>query len=424
MNYIKKDIKKGVSLHKINTNKFKTNLYAVFIATPLKREDVTKNALITSILRRGSKNFPSQDLISKKLEEMYGASFDCGIEKTGDNQIIKFYLETINEEFLPEQEELTKKSLDILFDIILNPLIENNGFKKEYFDSEKRNLKQIIESKIDNKRAYSFERCIEEMFKNEPYGLYKYGYVEDLEKITPQNLYEQYKKLISNAKIDIFVSGEQKDDSILNIIKENEKIIKLNEREAEYIENKENTNKTEVKETQVVEEHMQVAQGNLVLGLNINTEIENAKFVASLYNAILGGGANSKLFQNVREKQSLAYTAGSTYRRQKNVIFIRCGIEIKNYEKALNTIKDQLKDIENGEFSQEDINNSKELISESIRSINAEQDTEITYYYGQELSDNFTTIEEYIEKINSVTKEQIQEIAKTISINTIYFLRD
>lgn len=424
MNYMKKDIKNGVSLHKINTNKFKTNLYAVFIATPLKREDVTKNALITSILRRGSENIPSQDLISKKLEEMYGASFDCGIEKAGDNQIIKFYLETINDEFLPEQEELTKKSLDILFDIIFNPLIENDGFKKEYFDSEKQNLKQIIESKIDNKRAYSFDRCIEEMFKNEPYGLYKYGYVEDLEKITPQDLYEQYKKLISNAKIDIFVSGEQKDDSILNIIKENEKIIKLNEREAEYIENKENTNKTEVKETQVVEEHMQVAQGNLVLGLNINTEIENAKFVASLYNAILGGGANSKLFQNVREKQSLAYTAGSTYRRQKNVIFIRCGIEIKNYEKALNTIKDQLKDIENGNFSEEDINNSKELISESIRSISAEQDTEITYYYGQELSDKFTTIEEYIEKINNVTKQQIQEIAKKISINTIYFLRD
>ena len=137
MNYIKEEIKKGVTIHKINTNKFKTNLYAVFIATPLKRENVTKNALIASILRRGSKNIPSQDIISKKLEEMYGASFDCGIEKTGDNQIIKFYLETINEEFLPEKEELTKKSIDILFDIIFNPLTQNGGFKKEHFESEK-----------------------------------------------------------------------------------------------------------------------------------------------------------------------------------------------------------------------------------------------------------------------------------------------
>lgn len=424
MNYIKEEIKKGVTVHKINTNKFKTNLYAVFITTPLKRENVTKNALITSILRRGSKNIPSQDMISKKLEEMYGATFDCGIEKTGDNQIIKFYLETINEEFLPEKEELTKKSLDILFDIIFNPLVEDEGFKKEYFETEKQNLKQIIESKIDNKRAYSFERCIEEMFKNEPYGLYKFGYIEDLEKITPQDLYEHYKNLIANAKIDIFTSGELEDNSILNIIKENNKIKALNEREAEYIQTSEKTKKIEVKEPQVVEEHMQVGQGNLVLGLNINADMDNSKFIASVYNAILGGGANSKLFQNVREKQSLAYTAGSTYRRQKNVIFIRCGIEIKNYEKALNTIKDQLKEIENGEFSEEDIKNSKELISESIRSITAEQDTEISYYYGQELSDSFTSIEEYIEKINKVSKEQVQEMAKDISINTIYFLRD
>ena len=182
MSYNKQEIKKGVTIHNITTNKFKTNLYAVFLALPLERENVTKNALITAILRRGTQNIQSQNLISQKLEEMYGASFDCGIEKTGDNHVMKFYLEAINEEFIPEKEELTKKCIDILFDIIFNPLVENNGFKREYVESEKNNLKQIIESKIDNKRVYAFERCIEEMFKDEPYGLYKYGYVEDLEK--------------------------------------------------------------------------------------------------------------------------------------------------------------------------------------------------------------------------------------------------
>ena len=108
MNYSKTEIKKGITIHNIKTNKFKTNLFAVFLATPLSRENVTKNALITAILRRGTQNIKSQDLISKKLEEMYGASFDCGIEKTGDNHIMKFYLEAINESFLPEKEELTK----------------------------------------------------------------------------------------------------------------------------------------------------------------------------------------------------------------------------------------------------------------------------------------------------------------------------
>ena len=424
MSYNKQEIKKGVTIHNITTNKFKTNLYAVFLALPLERENVTKNALITAILRRGTQNIQSQNLISQKLEEMYGASFDCGIEKTGDNHIMKFYLEAINEEFIPEKEELTKKCIDILFDIIFNPLVENNGFKSEYVESEKNNLKQIIESKIDNKRVYAFERCIEEMFKGEPYGLYKYGYVEDLEKITPQNLYEYYKKLINECKIDIFVSGTIDNKKVNELIENNEEIKKLKEREAKYVINTEKTKQRDSKETNTIEEHMQVGQGNLVIGLDVNYKNENCRYIASVYNAILGGGSNSKLFQNVREKESLAYTAGSTFRRQKNVIFIRCGIEIANFEKALETIKMQLTDIQEGKFSDEDLNNSKELIIESIRGINSEQDTEITYYYGQELSDSFTTLNEYTEKINQVTTDEIKELANNIIIDTVYFLRD
>ena len=424
MNYIKKEVKQGINLHNINTNKFKTNLYAVFLATPLSRENVTKNALLTAVLRRGTKNIESQVLISKKLEEMYGASFDCGIEKTGDNHIIKFYLETINEAFLPEKEELDKKCIELLFDIILNPLVQNDGFKPEYLESEKKKLKQIIEGKIDNKRTYSFERCVEEMFKDEPYGLYKFGYVEDLEKITPQNLYQYYKELIKKCKIDIFVSGNLKDTDINNLIENNAEIKALEARTPEYVENKENSEKIPVREEKVVEEKMQVGQGNLVIGLSSNSQIKNEKFVMSVYNAILGGGANSKLFQNVREKNSLAYTAGSTFRRQKNTIFIRCGIEIENYQKALDTIKEQIEDMKNGNFTEEDIENAKKLIVSSVKGISSEQDTEITYYYGQELSDTFTTIDDYVTKINNVTKSNIEEVAKEIWINTVYFLRD
>ena len=424
MNYIKKEVKQGINLHNINTNKFKTNLYAVFLATPLSRENVTKNALLTAVLRRGTKNIESQVLISKKLEEMYGASFDCGIEKTGDNHIIKFYLETINEAFLPEKEELDKKCIELLFDIILNPLVQNDGFKSEYVESEKKKLKQIIDGKIDNKRTYSFERCVEEMFKDEPYGLYKFGYVEDLEKITPQNLYQYYKELIKKCKIDIFVSGNLKDTDINNLIENNAEIKALEARTPEYVENKENSEKIPVREEKVVEEKMQVGQGNLVIGLSSNSQIENEKFVMSVYNAILGGGANSKLFQNVREKNSLAYTAGSTFRRQKNTIFIRCGIEIENYQKALDTIKEQIEDMKNGNFTEEDIENAKKLIVSSVKGISSEQDTEITYYYGQELSDTFTTIDDYVTKINNVTNSNIEEVAKEIWINTVYFLRD
>ena len=414
----------GIKIHKIETNQFKTNLYAVFLATPLKRENVTKDALIAAVLRRGTKNIISQDKISKELEEMYGASFDCGIEKTGDNHIIKFYLEALNEEFLPEKEELTQKCINILLDIVTNPFVENNGFKQEYVDGEKENLKQIINGKIDNKARYSLDRCVEEIFKGEPYGLYKYGYVEDLERITPQNLYEYYKELIKNCKIDIYYSGIFDNDNTEKIIEKRLQENNIEPRNAKYVINNEMTEKKQKSETKTVEESMDVTQGKLVLGLQIDDNNKNSRFAASVYNAILGGGANSKLFQNVREKNSLAYTASSSYIRTKNVILVHCGIDIDKYEKALETIKEQIEDMKKGNFTDKDIEDAKKLIISSVKSISAEQDTEITYDYGQELSNEHTTIKEYQQNIEQVKREQIVDIANKININTIYFLKN
>ena len=424
MDYQKEKIKQGVTLHQIHTENFKTNLYAIFLAIPLEKEKVTLDALTGAVLRRGTEKLQTQEQISKELENMYGASFNCGVEKTGDNHILKFYLETLSEEFLPEPEELTQKCISILFDIVFNPLTINGAFKTEYVEGEKKNLKQIIESKIDNKAKYAYDRCIEEMFKNKPYGLYKFGYVEDLEKITPEKLYKHYQELIANCKIDIFCSGRLNSQELIKNIKENNNIQKLLDRNPKYIVNNEVTEAKELVKTNTVEESMQVTQGKLVLGLDIQNTQENSRFIASIYNAILGGGANSKLFQNVREKQSLAYTAGSSYLRTKNAIFVRCGIEIANYKKALDTIKEQLEDIKNGDFSEDDLENAKKLILASIDGVTEEQDTEITYYYGQELSDRFVTVEDYKKYISEVTKQQVMELARTIQINTVYFLKD
>lgn len=424
MNYQKQEIKQGITIHQIHTENFKTNLYAIFLAIPLKKETVTLDALIGAVLRRGTQKLQTQEAISKELEGMYGASFNCGIEKTGDNHILKFYLETLSEEFLPEPEKLNEKCLSILFDIAFNPLTVNGTFKTEYVEGEKKNLKQIIESKIDNKAKYAYDRCIEEMYKNEPYGLYKFGYVEDIDTITPEKLYRYYQNLLAECKIDIFCSGRLNEQETIRQIKENEIIQKLQQRNPKYVINNEVTESKENVQENTVEESMQVTQGKLVLGLDIQNTEENSRFIASVYNAILGGGANSKLFQNVREKQSLAYTAGSSYLRTKNSIFIRCGIEINNYQKALDTIKQQLKDMANGDFSEEDLENAKRLIVASVDAITEEQDTEITYYYGQELADRFISIEDYKKHILEATKEQVTELAKTVQINTIYFLKD
>lgn len=421
MQYKENEIKKGIKLHEIQTDKFKTNLIAVFLTMPITRENVTKNALISAVLRRGSKNMPTLAQISKDMEEMYGASFDCGIDKTGDNQVLKFYIETINDNYIPQKNEnILKKSIEKLLEIIFNPLIENDAFKKEYIEQEKENIKRIIKGKTDNKARYAFDRCLEEMYKNKPYGLYKYGYIEDLEKITAESLYEYYKKMISKCKIDIFVSGNI--DEVTEMIKNNENIQKLSDRESQYILNK-IERKEKVEEKEIIEE-MDVTQGKIVIGLDLHLENENQMYDTVVYNAILGGSANSKMFQEVREKASLAYTAGSNYIRYKSNIFIKCGIEIKNYQKAMEIIKKQLEDMKNGIFTDEDIANAKKGIISVIKSIDDEQDTQITYLFGHELTNITTTEEEYMEKINNVTKEDIIKVAQSIAINTVYFLKN
>lgn len=417
MNYEKKLIKEGITFHKISTNKFKTNLFSIFLTTPMSRANVTKNALISAILRMGTEDFPAQDLISKELENMYGASFDCGVEKNGDNQVLKFYIETINDEFLPEQEELSKKAMELLCNIVFNPVIENSGFKKEYVESEKNTLKRIIDGKIDNKAKYALDRCIEEMFKDEPYGLYKYGYVEDLESITSKELYSYYKELISTCKIDIFASGYNMANLAENPILES-----LNGRTANYTINNSNSNTKQIEEPKFVKESMDVTQGKIMIGMDVLNTDKSQEFATSVYNVILGGGANSKLFQNVREKASLAYTVASSYIKNKNVIFIRGGIEICNYEKAFGLIKDQLTQIKNNDFTDDDIESAKQLLYATLKGIEDSQDSEITYYFAQELSGKNLSIEENIKKIEAVTREEIVAIAEKIQINTVYFL--
>ena len=422
MQYQEIDFKEGIKLHTIKTDKFKTNLISIFLTTKISRDNVTKNALIPSVLKRGTKSTPSQEQISKELEDMYGASFDCGLDKTGDNQVLKFYIETINDNYLPTQNEnILQKSLEKILEIVFNPYTQNNAFCRDYIMQEKNNLKNIIQGKIDNKARYALDRCIEEMYKNEPFGLYKYGYVEDLDKIDENNLYDYYKQLINNCKIDIFVSGNV-DTEFIKTLEENENLKKLNSRKPEYEAHKivpKNADKEKI-----IEESMDVTQGKLVIGLDINIKDEKEKYIVLLYNSILGGSATSKMFQNIREKENLAYVANSVYFRHKNNIFINCGIEIENFQKALKLTKQQIEDMKNGNFTDEEIENSKKGIIATINGIDDEQDTVISYYFGQELAKTKVSLEEYKKIIEKISKEEIINIAKQVSIDTIYFLKN
>lgn len=382
----------------IKTNRFKTNLYAIFLTIPMKKEDATINSLIPAVLRRGTEKYPTQLEIEKRLEEMYGASFNCGVDKIGNYQVLKFYIEGLSNEYTEEKQNIE----ELLKEIIYSPVLENGHFKTEYVEQEKENLKLIIESRKDNKARYAYERCIEEMFENEPYGVYKYGSVEDVEKVTPESLYNQYKKILEDAQINVFGCGNQLEE------------IEIPHKNTIEIKNTIHENKHKE-----IKEKADVTQGKLIIGLD--TPEEN-KPAITMYNAILGGGANSKLFQNVREKASLAYSAGSSYIRRINSIFIKTGIKNENYEKTLEIIKKQLQDMKQGNITDKEFRDAKQLIISSLKLIPEQQEDLIAFTYDQKIFGENQSIDEYISNISKVTKENVIEIAQKIDIDTIYFL--
>lgn len=397
-----------MKIKKIETKKFKTNVYALYLTIPLTKENVTYNALIPTVLKRGCEKYNNQLEISKKLEEMYDATFGIGITKVGNNEVLKFYLESLNNNYLPNNEDLSKTSIEMLLNIVMKPYLVNGKFDDDYVEQEKENLKKVIESRKDNKDIYANNRLLEEMFKEETYGLYKFGNIDEIDNITSEKLYEKYKELIKNSEKYLYIVG---DVGNLNIESYNidEKEITISKEFPVKISEKEN----------IVKEQMDVTQGKLVIGLNTPN---NKQEVIALYNTILGKGANSKLFLNVREKEGLAYSAGSTYLKRNNAIIISTGIEVSKYNKAVEVIKNQLKDMENGNITEKEMKDAKQFINAGLNLINESSENMIEYRFDKDLYNEEIDIEKYRKKIEEITKEDIVKVAKQIKIDTIYFL--
>ncbi len=404
-----------MEINKIKSRKFVTNAIAIYLTTKLDKETITMNALIPEILKRGSENYKTQLEISKKLEDMYGATFNFSREKVGNFFVMKFYINILENRYLPEEKNLAQEGINLLADIIFNPLKEDGVFNATYVQQEKENRKKEIESRKDDKDAYAYSRALEELMGDNPYGSFIYGDVEHLEKIDNKNLYEYYQKLLKECKIDIFVDGFDVDEITLpEIMKEygNPEFKQLSDEVKNKLLN-------EVKEPKKVVDKLDVTQGKIDIGLRVSDE---DKYAILVYNQILGGDANSKLFQNVREKNGLAYTVRSTYSKYNNFIMIRTGIQLENFDKCLKVIEEQLADLQNGKITEKEITDAKECLYAALREVDESQLATINFEYSKSTLADGDSIEEKEKKIKAVTIDDVIRVAKGVSVNLIYYL--
>jgi predicted Zn-dependent peptidase len=415
---VKADSFNGIDIYRIETDKFKTNSIHIFFQDNLTRENVTKNALLPAVMRRGSKAYPTLKEISMELENLYGASFDCGVNKKGERHLLHFYIEFLSKRYAPDGTDTFSAGLGLLADIIANPAFVDGKFNEEYLISEKDKLRILIEGRVNDKMSYSVDRCLEEVCRDEPYGIYDYGFVEDLAPITAEELTDHYRKVMETYPMQVFLTGSISDaeaDRVIALLKglPRRDIIPL----ADGFAAKENV------EARYVTETMNVSQGKLCLGYRTNTPPGSEDYRALMvYSGILGGGTQSKLFQNVREKASLAYYSSAMLEKFKGLMVISSGIEIKNKDKALEIIERQVDEIRNGNISDQEMDAALKSMETGIKSLTDSQMNIVDFYLSQLISGTPDSFGDVIKKIKRVGKEDVKRVAQRIRLDTVYFL--
>ncbi len=419
-------------MHEINgcrvitfeNNNFKTNSISFNIIQDLNLDTATKNALLMKVLRRGCVEFESSKEIATELESCFGATLAVKIEKAGDNQIVGFVCSYPADEFVGER--LTLRLVNLLMALIFEPLREGGGFRTDYLEQERANLREQIEGLKDDKKSFALQRCTELMFPDEPYGLSEIGDLEQLDKITNAELFSHYQNLLQTAQMVVFLSGRF-DESIEN---EFVQILKtklrrdVTAKELGRIKCKEGFSAAESgKNAFEFIEEMDVTQGKLTIGFTTETLPNSDEYVHLMVaNSIFGGGMHSKLFTEVREKQSLAYYAMTMMDKFKGVIFAAAGIDLQNKEKTQNLILEQLENVQNGKVSDFELTSAKKALINSLRSLNDSQLSVQAFYFGQLLAGSEFTIELLIEKIAKVKAAEVIDASKRIKPLTVYFM--
>lgn len=409
-----KRIQKNADIYILPGDKFKTFSVSFHFFTELREDTVTKNALFPFLLKLGSEKYPDMLSVNQRLQELYGGVFDCRVSKRGDLHMMSFVFEFLRPEY--SDEEQMENCLSFMKEMLTNPLVKDGGFSEEFVNREKENLTDYINGIINDKREYTTLRLTEEMFQGESYALYEYGKVSHLENITAQELYESYCQILKTAPLLVFISGNMEEEKFLDtfapLFTEERNPMPQNEI---YQKN--------LSEPHKVEESENLVQGKFALGFQTGVTPDSEDYYAlNLLNSVFGSGPHSKLFMNVREKMSLCYYVYSRLNRLKGTMFVGIGTDRENFSKAYEEILRQLDLCKSGEITEDEIEFSKKFIVGILKQTGDNQHNLADFYLSGILAGRILSPEEYIEKIEALTKEDLVRVADKITLQTEYYL--
>ncbi len=415
ISYKREKIADGIHFNSIRNPSLKTNSIVVNLISPLSEDTASLNASASYILTDSSREYPSLVAISQKLEELYGAGLKGYVSRIGDNQSVAISSSCINDRYTFDKENITEELARVTLGCILEPNLDENGFYAPDFALKKQELLDDIDAVINEKRSYALQRAGKIIYRCEPAAVSVKGERESAEKITAATAYEQYKKLLKTAQIEVFFVGADEPNGIKNSICES--FAKLDREYKGDVKTKYSAVKTSPEE---FTDELDVAQCKMVLAFKSNCTNRCALI---LMNAIFGATPFSKLFLNVREKMSLCYYCSSNYNDMKGVMTVDSGVEKANIEKAKAEIIRQFELMQKGEFDEKEINEARLAVINGLRGVNDSATTLVSWYMSQIFLSTERSPEDEIELLEKVTKEDIVETAKSFRLDTVYVLK-
>lgn len=401
----------------VQTEKFKTGCFSINFLRPMARAEAAQNALIPSVLLRGSAAHPDIRSISARLDELYGASIGTLVRKKGEIQLSGFYADFVEDALAGEA--VFRPVLAFAAELLLAPALEDGAFRADVVKSEKRNLTNAIEARVNNKRGYAVAQLLKLMCADEAYGVARLGEAEDLESVDERGLYAHYQKVLAQSRVEIFYMGALGADEAAEAFRE---ALGALPRGAVVPVRTQIIRRAQAVREQT--EVMEVAQGKLAMGFRTDCTAQEAEYPALLLmNAIFGGGTTSKLFTHVREELSLCYYAGSSIEKFKGVMLVASGIETKDYETARTEILRQLDECRKGNISEYEFDSAKRYILSELKGAADSPGGLDDFYVGAAAAGSTMTLESLAEGIAAVTKEQAAEAARRVTLDAVYFLK-
>lgn len=416
MNFVTNTTKNGIIRQDFFSDNYKTNSLTFSFFMPLNKITASNISLLCAVLKRGNARYGEMDKIGAFLEKNYGATLGFSTSKSGELQELAVSLRFIDDRFAIDGEHVSENMVSLLYASLFEPMLENDGFKESFVSQEKQNLKDRIASLVNDKRAYSLERCKNIMFSNEEYGTCELGDIDTVDSITPKSLYEFYNSMLSSAMLFVSYAGFERDtDNLLMPVMKKLDAFQRVPYETKVI--------NEVSSVKYEIEEMNVAQSKLNIGFRLGKTALEDPFAFKMFNVIFGSSPTSKLFMNVREKMSLCYYCASTADSLKNVMFVYSGIETADYEKARDEIFHQLELMKSGDISQEEFDNARAYLIDSYVQTADSLNALISLQTSAVLNGHNLSREQQIEKVKEVTLDRVVRVACDIKTDTVYLLK-